>query len=195
MARDDGTARGERVWDPAIRVFHWALAVFVCTSWALGEWGPSIMTWHFWSGYAIAGLLAFRLVWGVAGPATARFAQFLAGPVTVARYVATVPRRAPSRWHGHNPLGGWAVAVMLLLLIGQVTTGLVADPDDYINIGPLAHLVPEDVRFAAAAWHGRIATALLWVVILHVAAIAFYRVWKREDLVTPMITGRKPPRG
>jgi len=182
---------GARVWDPALRAFHWALTGFVTASWVLGEFGPGIMTWHFYSGYAIGGLLLFRLLWGVIGPETARFASFLRGPGTVVAYVRTLGRREPSRWPGHNPLGGWAVAAMLLLLALQVVTGLFADPEDFINQGPLAPLVPRDWRLAASGYHKTGASLILGLVVLHVAAILFYRVWKKEDLVTPMITGRR----
>jgi cytochrome b len=198
MAPEDASAdpgAGEtarvRLWDPGVRLFHWALTAAFATSWLLGEFGPAIMTWHFWSGYVIAGLLAFRLVWGLAGPRPARFASFLYGPRRVARYAAGVWRRQPSRWPGHNPLGGWAVAAMLVLLAAQVATGLVADPEDYINVGPLAGYVSIETSRTALAWHHRLSSILLGLVALHVAAIVFYRVWKREDLIGPMIHGRK----
>ncbi|MGF1660226.1 MAG: cytochrome b/b6 domain-containing protein [Rubrimonas sp.] len=183
-----------RLWDPGVRAFHWALAALVTASWLLGEFGPAIMTMHFWSGYAICALLAFRLVWGVVGPRPARFAAFLAGPKTVLNYARTLPERAPSRWRGHNPLGGWAVAALLALLAAQVATGLVADPEDYINVGPLADMVSADMRRTATAWHHRIGSALLALVALHVAAVVFYKLWKREDLIRPMIDGWKTVR-
>ena len=183
-----------RLWDPGLRAFHWALAALFATSFLLGEFGPAIMTLHFWSGYAICALLAFRLVWGVVGPRPARFSSVGKGPGAVLRYAGGVAERAPSHWRGHNPLGGWAVAAMLLLLVAQVATGLLADPEDYVNVGPLAHLVSSDLNRAATAWHHRIGTALLWLVIAHVAAIVFYRVWKREDLIRPMIDGWKTVR-
>jgi len=191
---DAGQTREARVWDVGVRLFHWLLVAFVSASWLLGQFGPAIMTLHFQSGYVIIGLLAFRLIWGLAGPRPARFASFLAGPRAVWAYARTLPRRAPSFWPGHNPLGGWAVAAMLLLLAAQVATGLFADPEDFINQGPLAASVEPATRHWASAWHARLANALLALVILHVAAIAFYRFWKREDLVRPMLTGRKTVR-
>ncbi|SEA55451.1 cytochrome b/b6 domain-containing protein [Rubrimonas cliftonensis] len=180
-----------RVWDPALRVFHWALAAAVVTGWVLGEFGPAIMTWHFWCGYAVGALVLFRLVWGFVGPETARFAHFLRGPRPVLAYLREMPERRPSRWRGHAPLGGWATVALLALLAAQVATGLFADPDDYINVGPLAHLIPAGDRLTAAALHALIAKALLAMVLLHLAAVAFYAFWKREDLVRPMIDGRK----
>jgi len=179
------------LWDPALRLFHWALAVCFMTSYLLGEFGPAIMTWHFWSGYTISALLGFRLIWGILGPAPARFGHFLAGPCSIARYAAVMGRREPSYWPGHNPLGGWSVVLMLALLAAQVATGLISDPEDYINVGPLAHLVDISVSRTATAWHGIISTLLLVLVGLHIAVVLFYRYWKHEDLIGPMLHGRK----
>lgn len=194
MADGAPAPRRVRLWDPALRLFHWSLAASVIGGWLLGEFGPAIMTLHFYAGYAVAALLAFRLVWGLVGPRPARFAQFLRGPAAVAAYVRTLPERRPSLWAGHNPLGGWASAALLLLLAAQVATGLAADADDYLNAGPLASWVGAPLNLTAAAWHAVLSTLVLAAALLHVAAIAFYAVWKRENLVRPMIDGWKAVR-
>lgn len=199
MPQDGGTGGvtppvERRIWDPLLRIFHWALVAAFATSFVLGEFGPNIMTLHFWSGYVICGLLTFRLIWGLFGPKHARFTDFIAGPGQVARYMRHLPERSPSYWPGHNPLGGLAVVALLMLLVAQVTTGLLADPEDFINQGPLAHLVPADINRKASAWHETIGLVLLGLIALHVAVIVFYRIWKREDLIRPMITGRKKVR-
>lgn len=180
-----------RLWDPALRVFHWLLAALVCVSLLTGLFGPAIMTVHFWSGYGIALLLVFRVLWGFFGPEAARFRSFLRGPVSVLRYAATLARREPSHWPGHNPLGGWAVVALLALLAGKVATGLISDPDDFVNVGPLAGMVGSDTAYRATGWHASLTNLLIGLVGLHVAAVAFYARWKREDLVTPMLWGRK----
>ncbi len=185
-------AREVRLWDPLTRLLHWALAVAVVTAWGLGEFGPAIMTLHFWAGYAVLAILALRLVWGIVGPRPARFASFAYGPRAVWAYLrGSFFRRAPSRWPGHNPMGAWAVFAMFALLLAQAIAGLLSDPDDYINVGPLAHLVSEETAFAANAWHATLSRWILALVLLHLAAIAYYRLWKREDLASAMIHGRK----
>ena len=178
------------VWDPLLRLFHWALAAAVTAGWLLGRFGPLQMTWHFWLGYAVCGLLAFRLVWGIIGPRTARFAAFVRGPGAVLAYLRTLPARQASPLRGHNPLGGWSVVAMLLVLAAQVVTGLTMDPEDYINTGPLAGYVSAGWNRQAVSLHGLLGNVLLGLVALHVAAILYYRLWKRQDLITPMITGR-----
>lgn len=183
-----------QVWDPLLRAFHWLLVLAVGAGWLLGHFGPLQMTWHFWAGYTVIGLLVFRLVWGVVGPRNARFASFVKGPVAVARYVSHLGTRTPSHQAGHNPLGGWSVLALLAVLAGQVGTGLLVDPEDYINVGPLAGLVSTEWNRWALGWHHRLGVVLAVLVGIHIAAILFYRFWKHEDLVTPMITGRPPRR-
>lgn len=184
----------EKIWDPLLRGFHWLLATAVTAAWGLGQWGPDIMTLHFWCGYLIAGLLLFRMIWGLFGPKVARFAHFVKGPGTVARYAAHMPDRKPSYWPGHNPMGALSVIAMLALLSVQVTTGLISDPEDYINFGPFSNRVPHEVAKDAVGWHHMGAKAVLILVVLHVAIIVFYRLWKRENLVRPMLTGWKQVR-
>jgi len=194
MAGTDPRPRPVReavVWDPLLRVFHWSLAFFVILGWCLGQFGPAKMTLHFWCGYVVAGLLIFRLVWGFIGPPEARFAQFLRGPGAVSGYLRGMLMREPSYWPGHNPLGALSVIAMLAVLAAQVTSGLISDPDDYINVGPLASYVAPATRSKAVGWHEFGANLVLVLVLLHVAVILFYRFWKREDLVRPMLTGRK----
>ncbi|MDO5604268.1 MAG: cytochrome b/b6 domain-containing protein [Paracoccus sp. (in: a-proteobacteria)] len=192
-----GAAPGRRkirLWDPLLRGFHWLLAFFVIAAWLLGQFGPNQMTLHFWCGYIVAGLLVFRLIWGFAGPAPARFAHFLRGPGTTAAYMRQIFLREPSYWPGHNPLGALSVIAMLAVLAAQVTTGLISDPDDFINVGPLASSVSRQTASAAVGWHHTGAMIVLILVLLHVAVILFYRFWKHEDLVGPMIHGQKEVR-
>lgn len=183
-----------KLWDPLLRVFHWSLAICVIAAWGLGEWGPNIMTLHFYFGYAVIGLLVFRVVWGLVGPAPARFSHFVYGPRTFFRYLSKIGERKPSYWPGHNPVGALSVFVLLGVLIAQVTTGLFADPDDYINVGPLADMVSREGTRLATKIHNTLAPVILALVVLHLAAIAFYKKYKREDLIRPMITGWKEVR-
>lgn len=189
-----GPIRERRIWDPLLRGFHWLLAFFVILGWCLGQFGPNKMTLHFWCGYVVAGLLIFRLVWGFVGPPPARFSHFLRGPSAIAGYMRGMFLREPSYWPGHNPLGALSVIAMLAVLAAQVSSGLISDPDDYINIGPLASYVSSSTRSKAVGWHELGGTLILILVLLHIGIILFYRYWKREDLVRPMITGKKPVR-
>ncbi|WP_116133388.1 cytochrome b/b6 domain-containing protein [Tropicimonas sp. IMCC34043] len=184
-----------RLWDPGLRLFHWALAICVTAAWLLGEFGPGIMTLHFYFGYAVIGLLAFRLIWGLFGPWPARFRDFLYGAGTVSRYLRGARARKPSYWPGHNPIGALSVFAVLGALALQVYTGLYSNPDDFINYGPLYDPAGAGASTWATGVHRAMAPVILALILLHIGAIVFYKVWKRENLVTPMITGLKVVEG
>ncbi len=186
-------SKATRKWDLPLRLFHWLFAGSVVAAWGLGEFGPDVMTLHFWFGYAVLALIAFRLIWGFVGSETSRFSSFIFGPKAILTYMLKLPSRKPCNWKGHNPLGGAFVFLLLGLFGAQAALGLFVDPEDYINVGPLASWVGIDGARTALAWHGILANATLILMGLHVAAIFFYRLWKHEDLVTPMITGHRKP--
>lgn len=175
-------------WDPVIRVLHWSLVMLVVSAFWFGHFGPVIKSWHFWMGYGVGVWLVMRLVWGLVGPAPARLGALVHRPGAMLAYLSGLPARHPSRWSGHNPLGGLSVAAMLLLLAAQVLTGLFAD-DEVFSAGPLAPMVGEGTRLSATSWHALGGWLLLGLIALHLAAILFYALWKRENLVRPMIFG------
>jgi cytochrome b len=177
-----------RLWDGPTRIVHWSVVILVAFAWWAGE--TDHMDWHRWSGYAVLGLLVFRLLWGFVGSASARFASFVKGPAATLAYARTLSSRAHEESPGHNPLGGWSVLAILVTLVAQVVTGLFAVDIDGVESGPLSDRVDFDVGRLFAKWHHWSFWALECLVALHVAAIVFYVVYKRANLVRPMITGR-----
>ena len=142
---------------------------------------------HILLGEIMLGLVLFRLIWGVIGSSTARFAGFLRGPGTVFRYV----RGRAAAGLGHNPLGGWSAFVMLLLLAVQVGLGLFVSDEDGLNTGPLSHLIDYDSARILAHRHETIFYTLLGFIALHVAAILYYLLARRDNLIVPMVTGSR----
>ncbi len=177
-----------RVWELPTRLFHWAIVLLVGFSWlcARCNW----MDWHLLSGYTILTLLLFRLAWGFVGSETARFGQFLAGPVAALRHVAHLARREPDHQVGHNAAGGWMVLGLLLLLAVQVGTGLFAN-DDVLTEGPLAEAVDKSTSDWLSHIHVVNFRLIAIAMAAHVLAVLTYAVLKRHDLVRPMLTGRK----
>jgi cytochrome b len=176
-----------KVWDLPTRLFHWLIVLLVGFSWWSAETGH--MDWHYRSGLSALILLTFRLLWGFFGGSTARFSQFTRSPGAVLAYL-----RGPtgsSHSAGHNPLGGYSVIAMLLALCAQVVTGLLAVDVDGIESGPLSHLVDFDQGRAAAKVHHLSFTVLQILIVLHLLAIAYYRIRGRK-LIMPMVTGRDP---
>jgi cytochrome b len=170
-------------WDLPLRIFHWSLAAAVTTAIATAELGGPWMAWHGRAGLLIVGLLVFRIAWGIAGSATARFAGFAPTPARLRRYL-----RGEWRGLGHNPLGALSVFAMLGLLALQAATGLFGN-DDIAFAGPLNRLVDDALGARLTGWHRWLADGLFALLGLHLAAIAFHELVKRHRLVRPMLTG------
>lgn len=182
---DRGSAR-VRVWDLPTRVTHWLLVVLVATSWWSAD--SHHMDYHRYSGYGLLGLLLFRVYWGIFGSGTARFAQFVKGPRVIWRYVRARSEHAPP---GHNPLGALSVLGLLGLLVAQVTLGLFSVDVDGMESGPWARVVSFEVGRTCAHGHHIVFNVLLGFIALHLGAVLFYWVVKRDNLVRPMVTGWK----
>ncbi len=188
----DPPASGVRVWDLPTRLFHWVLAATIVGSIVTAKVGGNAMVWHMRLGYLVATLLVFRLVWGFVGGHWSRFASFFPTPSRLARYLRGAPRVDDHFEVGHSPLGALSVFAMLLLLGVQVATGLVAD-DEIATTGPLIAYVSGETSRLATAWHEQWGQWLIIaLVVLHVAAIVFYRVRQGRNLVGPMLAGDKP---
>ncbi|MCB5189158.1 cytochrome b/b6 domain-containing protein [Methylobacillus arboreus] len=173
-------------WDIPLRVFHWSLVTLFVIAIVTVKVGGNALEWHVWSGLALLALLIFRILWGFAGGTYARFSNFVRGPRAILGYI----KGKGDKTIGHNPLGGWSVIAMLVLILAQVVTGLFSN-DDIFTEGPLYSLVDKDTSDYLTYLH-TINQYVLYVLIgLHVAAIIYYRVFKRENLVKAMITGRK----
>ena len=126
------------VWDRITRIWHWLFAASVITGWLLGEFRDfDTVQWHFYCGYAIAALIAWRLVWGFAGPSPVRFGTFISSLGQAGPYLSRIRLREPSGVPGHNPIGVLSVLAMLLLIGFQVFTGLFVEDDSLFAAGPL----------------------------------------------------------
>ncbi|MFZ5843062.1 MAG: cytochrome b/b6 domain-containing protein [Pseudomonadota bacterium] len=199
------TPRPIKIWDIGIRLFHWSLVLLIPASWllveesdAISEWANARgwylepIVWHARLGFIVLGLLVFRLLWGVLGSDTARFRHFVRSPRTVLAYLRKLlaPSSADAPSIGHNPAGGWMVVVLLALLLAQTLSGLF-NYDDISFEAPFYSLVGEDISDALHDWHELNFDLLLVAIALHIAAIIFYALVKKERLVPPMITGTR----
>ncbi|MEI2782729.1 MAG: cytochrome b/b6 domain-containing protein [Candidatus Competibacter sp.] len=181
------------VWDLPTRLFHWTLVALMIFQWLTAEFG-SAMDWHVWGGYAILALVLFRLIWGFVGSDTVRFRDFVRGPGTALGYVKALLRGETPLYLGHNPMGGWSIVAMLVLLLVQAGTGLFANDDITIE-GPLYAWVSKGTSDWLTAIHKFNFNLLLLVIAVHISAVLFYLFVKRENLIHPMLSGRKhlPP--
>jgi cytochrome b len=182
--------RQNRVWDLPTRLFHWTLAVLVVLLYATGEYGLLDMTWHFWLGYVVLALLIFRVLWGIFGSQTSRFDDFVRGPFAVAAYVRSLFSTNKQASIGHNPLGGWSVLALLVCVLVQAVSGLFAT-DEIDTDGPLVPRVSMYTVKLMTRVHHWTENVLLALVGLHVVAVLLYLLLKHENLIAPMINGRK----
>lgn len=177
------------VWDLPTRIFHWLTVILIAGGWLSQQYGDFQLTWHKWNGYLLLTLLVFRMLWGVVGSSTARFSHFFAGPLTVWRYLRQ-PGHQPSL--GHNPLGSLSVFALLGLMLAQAVSGLFATDDIFFN-GPLRAVVSSEVADWLDQLHRHAYDWLLVLVGLHISAVLFYRLVRRDNLIKPMVTGYKCP--
>lgn len=181
-----------RVWDLPVRLTHWSFAFLVPAMW----WTAENSEWalHKRFGVTLLGLLVFRVLWGFLGTRTARFASFVKGPGAVLAYVSG-KGKAAAETIGHNPLGALSVLGLLTVMLVQVTTGLFAgDPYDGAT-GPLNALVKVSTADALTEWHEWFYWVILGFAALHLAAIMFYAGVRQNDLLGPMVSGRKLVKG
>jgi cytochrome b len=166
-----------KVWDIAVRVFHWSLASAIAYE-MLFEPGTYL---HEVVGYAVLGLVAFRLVWGVIGTKHARFSDFVTSPAKIAGYLFDIMRGHPARHLGHNPAGAAMVLALLLMVTLTAGTGWAMTTDALWGQEWIEEL------------HEAVANGTIILVGLHVAGVILASWQHRENQVKAMVTGRKTP--
>ena len=194
-----------KVWDLAVRIFHWSLVLLFTVSYLTGE-DESII--HIYAGYGVFGLVLFRILWGFIGTKHARFSDFIFGPVVTLSYAKSMLSPNPKHYLGHNPLGGWMVLALLISIIAICWTGLEAYAAE--GKGPLASsinviiptaLADEDGNHNGGKKNGKeefwqdihefFSNFTLFLIFLHITGVVVGSVIHKEKLVPAMITGFK----
>ena len=168
------------VWDAPVRVFHWLLVISFAGAYLTAE-SEQWRLLHVTLGYTMAGLVTFRILWGVVGSRYARFSSFVRGPAAVVRYVRALMRGQPEHYAGHNPLGALAIIALLGLAIVVTASGWSIYSDTGGEWLEEAHELASNVMLA--------------VVGLHVAGVIGGSWVHHENLIGAMFSGRKlgPP--
>jgi cytochrome b len=165
-----------KVWDAGVRLFHWCLVTSFAVAWLTADSWDDL---HEWAGYAAAALVVYRVLWGLAGPRYARFAQFVRAPGAVLDYFEASLRGREPRYVGHNPLGALMILALIAVMLASAVTGWMYTLD----------------AFWGTDWveeaHESLANLMLLMVAVHVAGVVLASLRHRENLVRAMVTGRK----
>jgi cytochrome b len=169
-----------KVWDWPVRVFHWTLAASVIGAYVTGE-SEDFERLHHTLGWVAAGLIAFRVVWGLVGTRYARFSEFVRGPAQVWSYIKSLRSSEPQHFVGHNPVGAVAVILLMALVALSVYTGWLALAEDAAEWTEEAHEIASNT--------------LMMLVVVHVLGVLWSSRTHGENLLKAMLTGRKqaPP--
>lgn len=176
------------IWDLPTRIFHWSLATCFFGAWITHEMEASGFWLHTIFGYSALVLVLWRLGWGYIGTRYALFRNFIAGPRSTLAYLRAEASDPSTIQVGHSPTGGWAIIAMLALIGLQACSGLL-NGGELLMEGPWFHAVPGWAKDFAHEFHELNFNILLGLVGLHLAAILFYAVKRKRNLLPAMITG------
>ncbi|MEJ2045886.1 MAG: cytochrome b/b6 domain-containing protein [Reinekea sp.] len=179
-----------KVWDPLVRIFHWALVIAFATAYLTAEEFDFI---HEPAGYTIFGLVVFRLIWGIIGTRFARFSQFVHHPGKIISHLKQMKAGKAPHYLGHNPAAGAMVIALLLFLIGTTVAGmsLLATEGE----GPLAStFIAGFDKHTVKEIHEFFANGMLGLIGLHIAGVIFSSKLEKENLARAMLTGKKKHR-
>jgi len=182
--------RSRLVWDLPVRIFHWVLVLAVIGAFVTNRLGVAYFDYHLLCGYTVIVAVVFRIVWGVVGTRHARFTDFVRGPREIWRYLRALAQRCEPVHAGHNPLGGLMVVALLGGLLLQAVLGLFSN-DEIFNSGPFNALLSSDLSKLVSSLHRRLSYVIAVAIAMHVGAVLLHQWGKKEDLLRPMITGRK----
>ncbi|MDO8788705.1 MAG: cytochrome b/b6 domain-containing protein [Sulfuritalea sp.] len=165
-----------RVWDLPTRIFHWSLVASFAIAFLTAE-SEKLRDIHVIAGYTLAGLIAFRLLWGFIGGGYSRFAEFLPTPRKLFDYLKSLIDGKPQHYIGHNPAG----AVAIFLLLGFGITAAASGWAVYEDVG--GHFLEE--------LHEGASNGMMAIVVIHIAGVIVSSWLHNENLVRAMITGWK----
>lgn len=165
-----------RVWDPFVRLFHWALVTSFVVAWFTAH---SMAAIHHLAGYAAGALVLLRLAWGLIGTRYARFGQFIRHPGTILGYLKAIATGSEARHIGHNPAGGAMIIVLILTMGATALTGWLTTTDQFWGVWWMQKL------------HDLLAHGLLLLIGLHLAGVMLASLRHRENLIGAMVTGMK----
>lgn len=185
---DTKNAKEVEVWSLSLRLFHWLLVAAFFTSWWTSDHHIRL---HILAGASIAGLLLYRLIWGVLGENHAKFSSFTPSFANIKQHVLDLIRRQPRHYIGHTPIGSLMIYALLASLLILVTSGfsLIALQ---MNIGPFYGLQANyNTEIFIQFIHAWCFETLQFLVFIHLAGVVVESSLQHSNLIKPMFTGKK----
>jgi cytochrome b len=171
-----------RTVDAPTRTFHALFALSFLGAYLTAE-SEHLRLLHVTLGYTLAGLLAFRVVYGVFGPRQARLSILLRKLAALPGWLKgwqTTPLQKIDWRQGQNLAMPMAILTLLVLAVPLTASGY----GSYNEWGDWL----EDV-------HEGVGNAFLTVVLAHISLVVVLSVLRRKNLAMPMVTGRVPGAG
>jgi len=178
------------IWDLPLRIFHWALVATIFGAWYTSDQDNGLIDLHLTFGYVALGLITFRVLWGFLGTKHSQFKNFIPSPNKLINYIKPEDKSQKIHSAGHNPMGSLMVVFMLTIILLQAVSGLVMD-DDIFTTGPYNGVLDDNIEAVLVFIHTNSFNFILGAIAMHLLAIIFYKLVKKESLVLPMITGKK----
>lgn len=182
------TLSQKTLWDWPVRICHWSIVLLVAACWWTAE--NHEIVYHSYCAYALLGVVLFRCYWGFFGSSSARFSYFLQTPAAAFQYFKNLTQRDVPPSAGHNPLGGYSALALLLLLLVQIGLGLFSIDVDGFDGGPFADYLSFKTSRLMADWHEITFNILLGFIALHLLAVIYYLLWRRQNLTAAMVHGK-----
>ena len=201
--------RSRRSWDPVVKITHWSIVAAILANALVTEEGSGV---HIWVGYMLAAVLALRLLWGLIGPAEARFSAFPPSPRRALGHLRDIRTGKKEVHRSHNPLGAlmvyaiWSVLAVIIAsgiaMAGPPSTAFLNRSERSGQISPQVVAEQGDHDHSEAAkgakgeeseWEEVHETAvnLLYILIaLHIAGVVFETRRSGREILLAMLPGR-----
>ena len=188
----------QRVFDPLLRLLHWVIVLSIVSLIAtsqLADWfehepfEKTLWNVHILTGYVLTASVLTRLLWGLVGPANARWRD-LWYP-TVWKDSLKNMRLPKVHRAGHDPLASLAYLFAYGVMALMIVTGLGMAASEF-QAGPLAAWLG-DVKWLEDVLgepHEVGFTLMLGFIGLHLAALVFHQL-SGERVAQSMITGKQ----
>jgi cytochrome b len=178
------------IWDLPLRIFHWGMIIIIGCLWVTSDQDLGLIELHIKFGYTALGFLIFRIIWGIVGTKHSQFKNFIPSFTTLKQYIIDSRLGKIKHYVGHNPIGSLMVILMLLLMLGQATSGLFIS-DDVFSAGPYNGVFSEQVEKIFKTIHTNAFDLLMVAALFHIIAVIYYEKVKKQALIKAMINGKK----